>query len=504
MSALRSGPSARNAALVCALVAAALLLGMGTSLFGGRLVLLALAALVPLPLIFRDYRVGAVLLTLLLPISAMLPPIRGLNVLNFVTGATLASFALREAFAAPDQRVVALPRALVWCFWLPATWGILLAWPHIPEGLRNYPALDNAREVFAPWAYVTGRYLKPVFYYLAYAFLLANAVRDSRRPERFTIALAASAVLPALAVLVTVARYPGSLVDVSLDREFMAPRGMHANEFGMLLALAAGPLLFMAGGARSALWRRSMLATFALVTLALLLTFSRGALLAYLIVVAGYLLHHKRIKTILMSALLATLVLIAAPDSMKERFGTGLREGALSDTSQVEHDDLTAGRMHGWALLAPEVLDSPWLGRGLGSTQWSHAVAMGAYQANHPHNIYLEILMDLGVLGLAAMAWLHALYLRRYRQLAQDTQLAPELRAFFLGARYSLLGMLAMAFTTAYFMPNAAQAFHWFALGLAFAYWPQPSARHASRQVFQRVAPKGLSPSEFGPPRPLA
>ena len=77
---------------------------------------------------------------------------------------------------------------------------------------------------------------------------------------------------------------------------------------------------------------------------------------------------------------------------MQERFGAGLRAGALSDTSRAERDALTAGRVHGWTLLAPEVLESPWIGRGLGSTQWSAAVAAGLYRANHPHNIYLEVL----------------------------------------------------------------------------------------------------------------
>lgn len=460
-----------NLALMTFFVVLAAALGMGVSVLGGGLVLLAMAAMVPLPIIFKDYRAGVVLLTLLLPVAAMLPPIRGLNVLNFVTVATLAAFFMHRAFS--KQAMVPLPKALIWCLLLPATWGIVIAWPHIPEGVRNYPTMEDARSIFDPMSYVTGRYVKPLFYYFSYAFLLANAVRSSRKPQRFVVLLAVSAMLPSLAVFYTVATYPGSLMDVSRDREFMAPRGMHANEFGMLLAVAAGPLLFMVGGARTAAWRWLWMLAFAVVSAALLLTFSRGALFAYLIVVAGYLLHHKRVKSMLVGAAVIALVVLAAPESMKERFGTGFREGALSDASSVEKDDLTAGRVHGWALLAPEVLQSPWLGRGLGSTQWSSAVAQGQYKANHPHNVYLEIMMDLGLVGFALMAWLHAQYLRRFRLLAKDAALPDELRAYFGGARHGLLGMLAMAATTAYFMPNGAQAYLWFSLGMAFAYWPQ-------------------------------
>lgn len=471
-------------ALVTIFVVLAAALGMGVSVFGGGLVLLAMAAMVPLPVIFKDYRAGVILLTLLLPVASMLPPIRGLNVLNFVTIATLAAFFMHRAFS--KQPMVRLPGILIWCFLVPATWGIVIAWPHIPEGVRNYPSMEDARSIFDPWNYLTGHYIKPLFYYFSYVFLLANAVRASRKPQRFVAVLAASALLPALAVIYTVATYPGSLMDVSRDREFMAPRGMHANEFGMLLAVAAGPLLFMLGGARASGWRWLWVLTFGVVSAALLLTFSRGALFAYLIVVAGYLLHHKRVKTFVVSVSVIALVVLAAPESMKERFGTGLREGALSDASNVEKDDLTAGRVHGWAQLAPEVLENPWLGGGLGSTQWSSAVAQGQYKANHPHNIYLEILMDLGLVGFALMAWLHAQYLRRFRQLARDATLPDGLRAYFEGARYGLMGMLAMAATTAYFMPNGAQAYLWFSLGLAFAYWPQArlAAAAASHSAF--------------------
>ncbi|MES2090176.1 MAG: O-antigen ligase family protein [Pseudomonadota bacterium] len=457
--------------LVFVLMAAAL--GCMISLYGGELVLLALLALLPLPIIFRDYRAGVILLTFLLPVSSMLPPIRGLNILNFVIIATLGAFAIRTAFL--HVKVVWLPGVLIGCFLLPATVGIVMAWPHIHEGLRNYPLLEKGRELYDPPSYVLTHYVKPFFYYFTYAFLLANAVRASKRPERFLAALAASAILPSLAVFYTVATYPGSLIDVSRDREFMAPRGLHANEFGMLLALASGPLLFLAFGSSKRSWRLMALSAFSVVTLALLLTFSRGALMAYLIVVGGFLWHHKRVKTFVASLAVVGLVVLAAPDAMQERFSTGFRSGAFSDASNIERDDLTAGRLHGWTLLAPEVVDSPWLGRGVGSTQWSNAVATGRYKANHPHNIYLEILMDLGLIGFVGMAYLHYAYLKKFKQLSINPTVPEELRSFFLGSMYAMWGMLAMAVTTAYYLPNGAQTYLWFSLGVAFAYWRQAS-----------------------------
>ncbi|HEX7690332.1 MAG TPA: O-antigen ligase family protein, partial [Burkholderiaceae bacterium] len=443
---------------------------------------IVLGALVPLPLILRDYRTGVAMLAAMLPIASMLPSVKGLNPLNFVTAATLVSLFLRDAFS--SRRAVRLPGVLWAGLVLPATWAIVVAWPHIPEGVHNYPLLDNAREIYDPWSYVAARYAKPLFYYLSFAMLVANAARDSRRPERFALLLAAAMVLPSLAVFVTVHQYPGTLADVSRDREFMAPRGMHANEFGMLLAAGSGPLLFGAAGAGGRTARWTLRAAFALVTLALVLTFSRGGLTAWLVVVGGYLVQHRRLKTFLVAATVGALALAAAPQSVTERFGAGMHEGAISDVSDVGKDELTAGRVHGWQLLAPEVLDSPWFGRGLGSTQWSQAVEAGRYKANHPHNIYLELLMDVGLVGFAAMAFLHWTLLRRLRALAADASLGPALRGFFAGARWSLLGVLVMAATTAYYMPNSAQFPLWFCFGMAFSVAPSiPRAASALRAL---------------------
>lgn len=451
-------------------------------------VLLALAVLAPLPFIFRDYRVGVVLLALVLPSMSMLPSVRGLNPVNYLVATTWLGFLAGRwrlgsaGLGTKPPGVVPLPWPLWWGFVLPVTVGMAVAWPHIGEGVRNYPALADAQRVFDPPTYLLDRFVKPMVYFLSFAFLLANAVRDSRQPERFVAVLALSAVVPALAVYWSVAEYPGTLAELSRDRDFMAARGRHANEFGLLLALSFGPLLFVAGGAGKGRWRAMALASLALVVPALLLTFSRGGLVAALIAFVGFLWHHRRVKTLLASAALVGLGMLAAPVALKERFGTGLNAGALSYTHSADKDTLTAGRVYGWALLAPEVARSPWIGSGLGSTQWSAAVAAGRYRANHPHNIYLEVLMDLGVLGFVAMVAVHAAYLRRLRRLAGDPALSPVLRSFFLGARWALWGGLAMAATTAYYMPNAAQAPWWFCLGLLVAYWGQASTL---RQVAQ-------------------
>jgi O-antigen ligase len=93
------------------------------------------------------------------------------------------------------------------------------------------------------------------------------------------------------------------------------------------------------------------------------------------------------------------------------------------------------------------------------------------YEPAHPHNLYLAILMDLGVVGLAALAWLYAKYLRGCRRLATDAALSPTMREFFAGGHAAIIGLLVMGLTNGNFMPGAQVTYHWFLLGFLFAYW---------------------------------
>jgi O-antigen ligase len=229
-----------------------------------------------------------------------------------------------------------------------------------------------------------------------------------------------------------------------------------------------------------------------LITIGLIMTFSRGGILAFTIMAAGYIWHRRQFKAVFVTCALVVLGLVIAPDVVKERFSAGLRSGAVSDTANVHRDQLTAGRVYGWGLLAPEVLENPILGSGIGSTQWSAAVAAGRYRADHPHNIYLEILMDLGIVGLCAMFYLYLVYVRKLKFLSRCEDLSPALKAFFLGSLWSLFGIFAMAATTAYYMPNKAQSFMWFSFGLAFAYW------NLDRRAKARLAGKNLASRDVG------
>ncbi|CAN5785674.1 hypothetical protein BH09PSE5_BH09PSE5_41270 [soil metagenome] len=455
--------------LVGAFLVLALGFGAMASFVGGLLAVALLLALTPIPFIFVNYRVGVVCLTVALPFAAskLLPQVQGLNIFTYLLLATAASFAFQSF---KNRNVVGIPGTVLWAYLLPVTIGIIVALPHVSEGARNY-GTEAAIYRYAPMEYFKSAYLKPVAYFMGYAVLLANAIKTSKEPEKFLAALSISAILPAFVVMFKVATYTHGLSSLMSDREFLTPTGYHANEYGLLFSLAVGPLLYSSGRVEHRGYRLLARIGLGIVTLGLILTFSRGAFLSLIIIAAMYLWHRKQIKVAVGIVLVAALMSVGMPDAVKERFGTGLREGSIGDAGNIEKDELTAGRFVGWELLAPEVLRSPIWGRGIGSTAWSDPVAKGQFKPDHPHNMFLEALMDLGFAGFFALAYAFNRFLNRYKHLGRQETLSPLLRDYFWGARASLLGTLVMAFTTGYYMPNSAQTPLWFSLGFLFCYW---------------------------------
>jgi len=430
-------------------------------------------------------------LVALWPLAPLLPSLPGLNPLNLslalaVGGAAWSMVTDRDpgvAIAASVQTpaVPATPLAsdrlmlpLVWGMGLPLAWACILAW-------MAEPGNDTLTLLW-------DRVAKPLAYYLGGAWLVGRALRQSESPgvtlQALVVTLAGSLSAVAGLMILQVVRLGRPLEDLIGDREFMTPMGMHANELGMMMALGLGPMLAVvwapkpaADGAARTL-RRVCWAAMALLLAALVLSFSRGALLALLVIV-GVLLaqapHRRRIAVV--TAILSAGLWLASPSALKERVTAGMDSEAIHRTNDPSRDALTAGRVAGWARLWPEVETHPWFGQGIGSTMRSAAWREGRYRADHPHNIYLELLLDLGLVGTSLAAGLGWFLLRALRRLStrppstsaasgeSDILTATLARGGFAAA----LGGLAMAGTTAYYLPNAAQAPMWLMLALLFS-----------------------------------
>src|SRR5207302_9381346 len=182
------------------------------------------------------------------------------------------------------------------------------------------------------------------------------------------------------------------------------------------------------------------------VTIALLLTFSRGAFLGFVIVNLIYLCSRRTMKTMILAAIGLPLAILLAPGAFWSRLQMGVGQGM---------DEITAGRLDEiWVPLMPEVLKSPPWGNGVGSIMWARAVRFEEmFVVGHPHNAYLQSWLDLGAIGTACLLgfWIYSWF--KFRRFARDDRIAPELQGFFEGGAAGIVSFLIAGIAGSSFMP---------------------------------------------------
>jgi O-antigen ligase len=215
-----------------------------------------------------------------------------------------------------------------------------------------------------------------------------------------------------------------------------------------------------------------------LVVVALVLTFSRGAFLAFVLINALFLVWRRNAKTLILFAIVAACVLFVLPEAVYDRVSTGFGHGAGSGENAI-----SAGRIdYIWLPLLPEIPRSPIWGRGLGSILWSDPMRRGPGTAilavGHPHNAYLQALLDMGAVGLVLLCAYFAHVWKGFRSLSADPAVSPTLRGFYLGAAAGLASLLISYVTDSSLTPGPEQSFLWLAIGMMYGQRrPAPAVR---------------------------
>ncbi len=417
--------------------------------------------------ILRDFRIGVVLLIVLMPVSsssvfprAMLG-ITGFNPLNLLLVGTLGSCLLHGLFDGSIRRF--LPGPLLWLYLVPFLIAGAMGSRHvgdIPPAFFAYGVLDFHDAA----GYVRDLVVKPLFMVI-FALLVGAAVSRSGKPENFLVPTLISIWVMGLIVIVFVSLSGVALSQLasSTSRGFLSPLGMHANDLGRLYAVAYALLLFICAESKDAGLRLALLVSMGIVVVALILTFSRGAFLGFIVVNVLFLLWRRNAKTLIFAVLLAAGALFALPGAVYDRVTTGYGEGL---------NVISAGRIEEiWLPLLPEALRSPIYGSGLGSMLWSETMRgagttmLGITQA---HNAYLETVLDMGIAGLILVCAYLVLLWKGFRALGVDPSLSPTLRGFFQGAAAGLASLLVADIVGSRLTPSAEQVFLWLAIGMMY------------------------------------
>ena len=459
-----SSTRVRQAALIAGLVLFGALWGLAVafSAFGAALLCLSFIACIAC---LRDFRVGVMLLIMIMPISTstLFPHamfgITGLQPLNLLLAATMGIFLMRAL--GTDMMKGFIPKHLVLLYILPLVAGGIIGMQHVHE-IPTYFKSAGMIYFNTQFGYIRDMLLKPLTM-VAYGLLVGAAVAYSKRPERFVTPMLISVFVMALMAIGFVILSGFSLAQLAgnLSRHYMSALGLHANDLGRLYAVAYALLLFVWDRTEHMPLKTALVLAMGTVTIALLLTFSRGAFLGFVIVNLIYLCSRRTLKTMILAGLIIPTGLLLAPGSFWYRLTTGIGEG---------WNAITAGRSDEiWAPLMPEILASPPWGNGIGSILWSDAIVYERiFWVAHPHNAYLEAWLDFGPIGATLLVsfWLYSLY--RFWRLSKDERLSPDLRGFFEGSAAGLLSYLIAGVAGSSLVPLPVQSFLWLSLGVMY------------------------------------
>jgi O-antigen ligase len=447
-----------------ALLAVAVACGYALALHEVEAVYLTLGVIASIAVLY-DFRIGAVLLVLMLPIadSTVIPRqimgITGLNSLNLLLAATLGSYMLRGRL---HKAGVFMPRPLLWLYIVPIVVAGLIGMNYVDDILPYF--MDMLVVHFtSEFGYIREMVVRPLISVLA-AVLVAAAVARAQKPERFIIAIAISVWLVLLVQLgyVVISGVRLGWLASSRARTFFDAIGIHANDLGRIYMVAYALLLFVWWETKQQALKNFLFITMGVLCFGLLLTFSRGAFMGFMLIYLWLLAWKFNAKTASLAILVIVLAAFVMPNAVYYRISVGMDTG--------EADAVSAGRIEGiWLPLLPEVLKSPLWGHGLGSIMWSTPMLSGGMlTVGHAHNAYLEALLDMGLIGLGLLLVYFWHVWQGFRKLGSNSYLSAELRGFFQGATAALLAFLVTGMAGSSLRPTGEFAYLWLAIGVMY------------------------------------
>ncbi len=417
--------------------------------------------------ILFDFRVGVVMLVVIYPVmtpvmaAKLLPDMSVLKPEHLLLALTCGSYLLSRVGRPVGYKLV--DSRLFWLYLLP----FALAGLHAaPDAYRLGRLSDVYQESYGtPAKFMIQLVIKPGLM-LVFALLIAAAIRESKNPRFFLSILFVGMVLPAIFILSFFAASgvnPAALVQ---DRTFLSSLGFHANQWAVLLNFATAVLLFTALAVKK-WWRRLLLNGFGLfLAAALVVTFSRGGYLSLFLIFVCYIVFSKNWKVAFGALFVVVMSLPLLPDAVFDRVTLGWTHGS--------QDQLSSGRIDNlWLPILPDILNSPIIGHGLIYFGRSDLVLSGRIMGvSQAHNAYIDLLLDVGIVGLVLVVLFFVGMMRDFRNQA-TTNSDPVMRGFFMGAAVGLAALLLQAFTDDRLFPNGPQLFMWMTYGVLVGCHPR-------------------------------
>jgi O-antigen ligase len=447
-------------------------LGFSVLLIGGAIALLGesayfllycfvvIAAVVIAVIVFTNHRNGIWLLTFLLPFySTQLIPhqlfgITGLNPLNSLFVLTLLSLFAASAFRREDIQFVSLP-TIFWIYVAVMTLGAYVGLGSVEKAI----VLPDS-EPLTKTAYLLDAFFKPLMI-LGVAWLAAVLSRNGN--GRSVIWALAAAYTTFFIVIAAYLVINGMSLHGLADkdaRSFLNWTGLHANDVGELANIGLAILLFTALATSAPRSRAILLASAGAAATMAALSFSRAAFVDIVIISGYYMWKQRSMGRFLLALSAIVTVALLLPDAFFERASTGLATG--------DEHAITAGRLDEiWRPLIGTFGEAPIFGHGLYSTPWATPNLRGEMlPVGQAHSAYLDVALDLGILGIVVVAAFFWSVWAIFRNLSKH-HIDPQWRGVFEGCTVCLLCLAVQGFTNDRFTPTPPQTALWVCYGLA-------------------------------------
>jgi O-antigen ligase len=369
---------------------------------------------------------------------------------------TAGAYCLRLATASKGRLPLITTK---WIWLLIAT--IVLGGVHGAQSVESIPAwllTSTEADLGVPWTYYRSVVFPSALLPLLSVFIAA-AICDKEKLSSITTPVwTAVSVIGLLIVAQVVASADALSVMAAQRNEHLMALGFHSNEFGEFLAIAYGLGLGVWNGTQSGRSKTVVGVILVLTAIALVLTFSRGAYLAFAVTNILVFMRGAPKKKAAFLCLL-TVLWIAAPAPLVDRIQYGL--------TSKDVNEISAGRVENlWLPLLPDIADHLWFGQGLLSIMWTDAqLFQQIYPVNHAHNAFLDLLLDFGLVGAIPVVACYA-YLWRgfWRGATHDPD--PQYRAFLFGGHLALLSFFLYALTNSRLTPTAPSCLLWIVAGV--------------------------------------
>jgi O-antigen ligase len=344
--------------------------------------------------------------------------------------------------------------------------------------------------------------------------LLYHGCRSRRRLLLGLAAIAAIYVLLAVQVIrwmpLGVLR-SGEELAVRSIKILMNEIGYHRVNLSVMLAGACWAIVAMRGLAKSATLRAAILGTALIVAFAQALTGGRAGYATF--VAVGIVLGLVRWRGYLLAlpvVVAAVLALVpAARERMLEGFTPETRDvhvGTAEDDENPNAPDeytITAGRTLIWPYVIRKIVDSPIVGYGREAMQRTGLSGFLLHELGesfpHPHNAYLEWLLDNGLVGFALTMSFYATVIVMSLSLFRDSR--SQVFVATGGTCLALvLALLFGAVGSQTFYPREGAVGMWGAIGLMLRTYVE--RRRAAQLARRSARERAATPAPLASPAP--